>query len=45
MKYKTEWDLGHIYKGDIKKQVTKDLATIKKLYLTFAKNIERTKLT
>ena len=43
MKYKTEWDLGHIYKGDIKKQVTKDLATIKKLYLTFAKKYRKDK--
>ena len=43
MKYKTEWDLGHIYKGDIKKLVAKDLAQIKKLYLAFAKKYRKDK--
>ena len=41
--YKTEWNLGHIYKGDIKKLVAKDLVIIKKLYLTFAKRYRKDK--
>src|SRR3989344_3612284 len=43
MKYKTEWDLGHIYKGDVKKAVSKDLATTKKVYLAFAKKYRKDK--
>lgn len=43
MKYKTEWDLGHIYKGDIKKLVARDLATTKKEYLAFAKKYRKDK--
>lgn len=43
MKYKTEWDLGNIYKGDIKKLVAKDLAVTKKEYLAFAKKYRKDK--
>lgn len=43
MKYKTAWDLGHIYKGDIKKLVAKDLATTKREYLAFAKKYRKDK--
>lgn len=43
MEYKTEWDLTHIYKGDAKKEATKDCAQIKKLYLTFAKKYRKDK--
>lgn len=43
MKYKTEWDLGHIYKGEMKRQVAKDLATTKKEYLAFAKKYRQNK--
>lgn len=43
MRFKTEWDLSHIYKGDIKKLVAKDLATIKKAYLSFAKKYRKDK--
>ena len=43
MKYKTEWDLGHIYKGDVKKLVARDLATTKKSYLVFAKKYRTNK--
>lgn len=42
-KYKTEWDLGHIYKGDYKAGVKKDLATVKKSYLNFAKKYRKDK--
>lgn len=42
-KYKTEWDLGHIYKGDYKAGVAKDLATVKKAYLSFAKKYRKDK--
>jgi len=37
MQYKTEWDLTHIYKGDAKAQVAKDVAALKKAYAAFAK--------
>src|SRR3989344_1024244 len=43
MKYKTEWDLGNIYKKDAKAGVVKDLAQIKKLYLAFAKKYRKDK--
>lgn len=43
MKYKTEWDLGHIYKGDYKAEVAKDLAIVKKVYLDFAKKYRKDK--
>ncbi len=43
MNYKTEWDLSHIYKGDVRKAVAKDLATIKKNHLTFAKKYRKDK--
>lgn len=43
MKYKTEWDLSNIYKGDIKKEVAKDLAKIKSAYLKFAKKYRKDK--
>lgn len=43
MKYKTEWDLSHIYKKDPKKEVVKDCAQIKKLYLVFAKKYRKDK--
>lgn len=43
MKYKTEWDLTHIYKGDLKKLVNKDLAFVKKTYLAFAKKYRKDK--
>ena len=40
---KTEWDLTHFYKGDYKKGVAKDLAIIKKSYLSFAKKYRKDK--
>ncbi len=43
MKYKTEWDLTHFYKGDVKKGVAKDLAETKKAYLAFAKKYRKDK--
>lgn len=43
MQYKTEWDLGHFYKGDIKKLIAKDLATTKREYLAFAKKYKKDK--
>lgn len=43
MNYKTEWDLTQIYKGDPKPQVAKDLASIKKAYLAFAKKYRKDK--
>ena len=43
MEYKTEWDLTHIYKGDVKKLVARDLATTKKGYLSFAKKYRKDK--
>ena len=43
MKYKTEWDLGNIYKGDIKKLVAKDLVKTKSDYLKFAKKYRKDK--
>lgn len=43
MKYKTEWDLTHIYKGDPKKMAARDCAQIKKLYLAFAKKYRKNK--
>lgn len=43
MKYKTEWDLTYLYKGDVKKQVEKDKASIKKAYLSFAKKYRKDK--
>jgi len=42
-KYKTEWNLGHIYKGDIKKLVAKDCASLKKAHLAFAKKYKKDK--
>lgn len=42
-KYKTEWDLNHIYKSNPKKAIAEDLATTKKLYLTFAKKYRKDK--
>ncbi len=42
-KYKTDWDLSHIYKGDVKQAVAKDCATIKKSYLAFAKKYRKDK--
>ncbi len=42
-KYKTKWDLTQIYKGDYKKQIEKDLKTIKKEYLDFAKKYTKDK--
>lgn len=43
MKFKTEWDLGLIYQGDIKKQVKKDCSIIKRAYLAFAKKYRKDK--
>ncbi len=43
MKYKTEWDLTHIYKSDPKRGVVKDCTQIKKLYLAFAKKYKKNK--
>ena len=43
MKYKTEWDLSHIYKGEPKKLVAKDLAETKRSYLSFAKKYRKDK--
>ncbi len=43
MPHKTKWDLGHFYKGDIKKLVAKDLATTKREYLAFAKKYKKDK--
>jgi oligoendopeptidase F len=43
MKYKTTWDLEHIYKGDAKKETMKDCMQIKKLYLAFSKKYRKDK--
>jgi oligoendopeptidase F len=43
MKYKTKWDLGHIYSKDYKEESAKDLASIKKTYLTFGKKYRKDK--
>lgn len=37
MKYKTNWDLGHIYKSEPKRAAEKDKAALKRAYLAFAK--------
>src|SRR3989344_298838 len=41
--YKTEWDLAHIYKGNYKSQIAKDLKEIRKLHLAFAKKYRKNK--
>lgn len=43
MKYKTEWNLSHIYKNDPKKAAAKDCTQIKKLYSAFAKKYRKNK--
>lgn len=43
MKYKTEWDLTHIYKGDYKKAVKKDLQDLKRIYTAFANKYRKDK--
>jgi oligoendopeptidase F len=43
MKYKTEWDLSHIYKNNPKKKAARDCAQIKKLYAAFAKKYRKNK--
>lgn len=43
MKYKTEWDLSRIYKGDPKKEAAKDCASLKKAYLAFADKYRKDK--
>ena len=43
MKYKTEWDLTHIYKGDYKKAVKKDLQDLKRIYTAFASKYRKDK--
>jgi oligoendopeptidase F len=43
MKYKTEWDLTHIYKANPKKSAEKDCAALKKAYSTFAKKYRKDK--
>jgi oligoendopeptidase F len=43
MKYKTEWDLTHIYKADPKRSVEKDCAALKKAYSAFAKKYRKDK--
>lgn len=43
MKYKTEWDLTHIYKADPIKSATKDCAALKREYESFAKKYRKDK--
>lgn len=43
MKYKTEWDLSHIYSGNVKKEVAKDCKSTEKKYLAFANKYRKNK--
>ncbi len=42
-KLKTEWDLGHIYKGDYKNLIKKDCDYTKKIYKQFANKYRKNK--
>lgn len=43
MKYKTKWDLSHIYPKEPKKLAEKDCADLKKAYLVFSKKYKKDK--
>lgn len=43
MKYKTKWDLSHIYKSNPKRETKKDCAFTQKQYLAFAKKYRKNK--